>query len=153
MFFRPFLLDVLKKLKQNFELILWTSSLKEYANKVVQAFDPELKIFDLILYRENCFQTPQGLFIKDMRILNRNINNCFMVDNSPLSFSFQLENGVPILPFNGEASDTELLLLGEYLDYLVKQKQPMDFNFKYFRFRLFKVANDLETLKKKILSG
>jgi Dullard-like phosphatase family protein len=152
-FFRPFLLDCLRKLKLNFELILWTSSLREYANKIVQAFDPELKIFDLILYRENCYQTPQGLFIKDLRILNRNLGNCFMIDNSALSFSFQLENGVPILPFNGESSDTELLLLGEYLEYLSKQKQPLDFNYKYFRFKLFKATNDLETLKKKLLQA
>lgn len=38
-----------------------------------------------------------------------------LVDNSPLSYLYQVENAIPILPYySGE--DSELLLLEKYLD-------------------------------------
>jgi CTD small phosphatase-like protein 2 len=37
--------------------------------------------------------------VKDLRIINRNLSDMVLVDNAAYSYAFQLENGIPILPF------------------------------------------------------
>jgi TFIIF-interacting CTD phosphatase-like protein len=54
--------------------------------------------------------------IKDLRILNRDLKNCAIVDNLVASFLGQLDNGIPIAPFTGDACDTELQTLLLLLD-------------------------------------
>jgi len=58
------------------------------------------KLFDFRLYRDHCIKTPEGIFIKDLSIIrNRNLATVMIVDNAVYSFGFQLENGIPIIPF------------------------------------------------------
>ena len=62
-----------------------------------------------------------------------------LVDNSPLSYLYQLENGVPILPYNG-GEDCELLALEKYLDEIKNAKDVRQLNvatFKLHRYRAF----------------
>lgn len=54
------------------------------------------------------------LYAKDLRILGRDLSQVILVDNSPFSYLYQLENGVPILPYY-QGEDTELLALERYL--------------------------------------
>lgn len=61
-------------------------------------------------------QTEEGVFIKDLRIIkNRNLKDIVIVDNAVYSFGFQLENGIPILPFYDDKKDEEMLHLINYL--------------------------------------
>ena len=56
------------------------------------------------------------IYVKDLRIFkNVKIENMIIIDNSVLSFSFQLENGIPILPFYDNKDDIELKYLTNYL--------------------------------------
>ena len=58
----------------------------------------------------------QGCYIKDLRVVNgRDPGNIILVDNSTMSFIYQLENGVPILPFYNNPNDKELLSLASFL--------------------------------------
>jgi hypothetical protein len=43
------------------------------------------------------------------------MENMIIIDNSVLSFAFQLDNGVPILPFYDNYDDNEMLFLKNYL--------------------------------------
>lgn len=54
-------------------------------------------------------------FIKDLRKLGRPLSKTIIVDNTPQNFSLQPENGIAIKSWNGEANDTELLGLSNYL--------------------------------------
>jgi len=38
-----------------------------------------------------------------------------LIDNAAYSFSFQVDNGIPIIPFYDNKQDTELLHLVSYL--------------------------------------
>ena len=49
-----------------------------------------------------------------MRIINRDLSEIVLVDNAAYSYSLQLENGIPILPFYYGA-DYELVALEKYL--------------------------------------
>lgn len=55
-----------------------------------------------------------------------------LIDNSPLSYLYQVENGVPVLPYYG-GDDTELLQLEKYLDLLRKEEDVRELNRKTFK--------------------
>lgn len=39
------------------------------------------------------------MFVKDLRVINRNLSDMILIDNAAYSYSFQLDNGIPIIPF------------------------------------------------------
>jgi len=44
--------------------------------------------------------TEEGIYIKDLRIFSdRNINDIVIIDNAVYSFGYQIDNGIPIIPF------------------------------------------------------
>ena len=69
------------------------------------------------MYRHDCIQV-EGFYVKDLDIiLDRNKKNMIIVDNSIVSFAFDLDNGVPINSFLGtEKDDKELLFLYSFLE-------------------------------------
>jgi CTD small phosphatase-like protein 2 len=57
--------------------------------------------------------------VKDLRIIrNRELKDMVIVDNSVYSFAYQIDNGIPIIPFYHEQTDEEMLHLIFYLDCL-----------------------------------
>lgn len=110
------MIEFLRALKEHFEVISFTASVKEYADKILEYIDPKNEFFDHRFYRESCVVTPDNIFMKDLRVLgNRDLKNIVLVDNSPYSFGPQLANGIPIIPFFDNVEDRELLDLKEYL--------------------------------------
>jgi CTD small phosphatase-like protein 2 len=69
------------------------------------------------LYRQDCIKVT-NFFVKDLDIiLDRKKENIIIVDNSIVSFAFDLDNGVPINSFIGnEEDDKELLFLYSFLE-------------------------------------
>jgi CTD small phosphatase-like protein 2 len=61
--------ETLLRLKKDWELIIFTASAPEYANRIINAIDPDGSIFGFRLYRKNCYLTNKGIYIKDLRIL------------------------------------------------------------------------------------
>ena len=113
---RPNTREILSELTKHFEIIAFTAGKQEYANAIVKMIDPEKKIFDRVLSREHCFQTDlQNAYIKDLRILGRNLKDVAIVDNCVIAFCFQLENGIPIYPFDGEKNDHSLMDIYNFL--------------------------------------
>lgn len=109
-------MECLKELNQYFEIIVFTASHSCYANKVLDYLDPHKQYIHHRLFRDNCIQTQEGVFIKDLRIFNnRNLEDLVLVDNAAYSFGYQLENGVPIIPFYSNKNDQELKHLIGYL--------------------------------------
>ncbi len=150
-FVRPFLAELVAKLKPRCEIAVWTAGRAEYANCVLSAIDPRNEFFDLRLFRDQCYETSAGQYVKDLRILNRKLDRSLLVDNSAFSYAFQIDNGVPILPFLGEKNDTELLLLAEYLEALTEHSDVREFNRKHLRLKDFEKASSLSELKIRLL--
>lgn len=95
---------------------MFTASHSAYADVVLDYLDPNHELIEYRLYRDSCMETEEGVFIKDLRIIkNRNLNDLVIVDNAVYSFGFQLDNGIPILPFYDDKSDEEMLHLIYYL--------------------------------------
>jgi carboxy-terminal domain RNA polymerase II polypeptide A small phosphatase len=58
------------------------------------------------------------MYIKDMERLGRKISDIILLDNSPISYIFQPENGMPIKNWYEDRDDTELLQYGKVLERL-----------------------------------
>ena len=59
--------------------------------------DPENNLISGVLSRQNCMETKNGFFIKDLRIIkNRDLKNMLIIDNLAHSFGLQIDNGIPI---------------------------------------------------------
>ena len=56
-------------------------------------------------------------YIKDLRIFKGiiDLDNVVIVDNSIMSFCYQVNNGVPILPFYNNMNDKEIIYLCEFM--------------------------------------
>ncbi len=78
--------------------------------------DPSGELIEYRMYRDSCIKTEEGVYIKDLSIIkNRNLKDLVIIDNAVYSFGFQLDNGVPILPFYDDPADQEMLHLVYYL--------------------------------------
>lgn len=94
--------------------------------------DPKRTIFAKRLYRNSCIHTDNGLFIKDLRILNRDLKSIVIADNAVFSFAFQLDNGIPIIPFYDDKEDAILPKITEYLLKLKDEPDVREINKKTF---------------------
>ncbi|CAD8063246.1 unnamed protein product [Paramecium sonneborni] len=126
---RPFCQEFLKEMSNYFNIYLFTASSEFYANTIINYLDPKRQFIIDILCRNNCFETKNGFFIKDLRIItNRSLKDIVIVDNLPHSFGLQLENGIPILEYLFNPKDEELKYLQNYLIQLSKEEDVRTFN-------------------------
>lgn len=106
-------------------------------------------MFQYRLYRHNCARVQmesEFIYVKDLRIFkNVNMKNMIIIDNSVLSFAFQLDNGIPILPYYDNKDDTELKFLSDYLNMIVKDEDLREENIKHIKMEYFlkKATKDL----------
>ena len=113
---RPFAEQFLKAMSKEFEIVIFTAADRKYAEICLSVIDPNQEYVTLLIHRDYCLRTKKGLFIKDLRIFkNRDLKDMVIVDNFTPSFSFQIDNGIPIITWDGEAKDQELKYLMKYL--------------------------------------
>lgn len=133
---RPGLFQFLENISELFEVFVFTASKREYADAVLNYIDPHREIFKKRLYRENCINISNKIFIKDLRIFNNcKLENVVIVDNSLYSFANQLSNGVLINSFYNDKEDKELISLFNYLSHHVSNSSDIrSINEKIFNF-------------------
>lgn len=112
---RPHAVELLKQLSKNFQIIVFTASHSCYANVVLNYLDPDNKYIAHRLFREHCYHSPDGVHIKDLRIINRDLSQLVLIDNAAYSYAYQLDNGIPIIPYYEGKIDYELKALQTYL--------------------------------------
>ena len=105
---RPFLFGFLEEIGQLYELIVFTSSEKNYADSLIEAIEHERTYFDHVFYRQHTIIIGND-FVKDLTKIGRPLNSTIIIDNMPQSFKFQKENGILIKPFWGEDSKDRTL--------------------------------------------
>ena len=80
---------------------MFTAGEQEYADNILNYIDPQNTIFKRRLYRQDCIKV-DDFYIKDLDVfLDRDREHMCIVDNSILSFAFDLDNGIPINSFVG----------------------------------------------------
>ena len=92
------------------------------------------------LFRDHCWQTEEGIYIKDLRVLkNRSLENILLVDNAAYSYFYQLDNGIPIIPYYDDKSDRELIKLLEFLKEIIKASEETSRSLKILNSQYFKL--------------
>lgn len=92
-----------------YEIVYFTASIKEYADQVLDYIDPG-KIGKHWLYWEAC-ELVGGSYIKNLSLLNRDLDSTLIIDNSPIAYSMHPCNAIPIKSWYSEPTDKELILL------------------------------------------
>ena len=92
-----------------FEIVIFTAAEEDYADIVLNELDKNNAI-NYKLYRKHTEQI-NGVFIKDLSNLGRDINKVVIIDNSKDNFSLQPENGLHICSFLEDQENDELYLL------------------------------------------
>ncbi|KAJ6230060.1 nli interacting factor-like phosphatase family protein [Anaeramoeba flamelloides] len=95
---RPLLDLFLQKCSEMFEIVLFTASVKSYADKVLDILDPDNNLISHRLYRGSC-SFYNGHYVKDLCLLNRDLHSILIIDDAKFSFVFQPENAIWINPF------------------------------------------------------
>ncbi|KAK7245575.1 hypothetical protein RIF29_40422 [Crotalaria pallida] len=111
---RPGVDEFLASLAENYEVVVFTAGLKEYASLVLDRLDRK-RFISHRLYRDAC-RNVDGKLVKDLSETGRDLKRVVIVDDNPNSFEKQPENAIPILPFVDDLRDRELWKLRKFFD-------------------------------------
>ncbi|CAK72625.1 unnamed protein product (macronuclear) [Paramecium tetraurelia] len=151
---RPHCQQMLKALSQYYELILFTASYKEYADKILEYIDPKGNLFSYRFYRESCLELEEGLLVKDLRVIEgRKLENMAIIDNSAYCYIYQLENGIPIIPFEENKKDKELLFMADYFIKCEKQLNWLQHHKLHFQNQLYLQCSTIEECIQRLLQS
>jgi CTD nuclear envelope phosphatase 1 len=67
--------------------VIFTASVQEYADPVIDWLELERKYFCKRYYRDHC-TFRNGAYIKDLGIVESDLSKVMIIDNSPLSYMF-----------------------------------------------------------------
>ncbi|XP_042622017.1 CTD small phosphatase-like protein 2 isoform X1 [Cyprinus carpio] len=115
---RPYVKEFLQAMTKHFEMFVYTSAKKEYAEKIVDILDPNKKLFRHRLYQDDC-ACVLGHYIKDLTVLERDLSKTVILDNAPHTFPYHLMNMIPVKSWIGDQEDRELQKLIPYMEKLV----------------------------------
>ena len=113
--FRPGLDEFLENVKKYYEIIVFTSATKGYADPIENEIENNCKYFDYRLYRQHTI-IYDNYYVKDISRIGRSLDKIIIIDNMPQNYILQKENGIMIKPFWGEDDyDTALISLEDIL--------------------------------------
>ena len=122
---RPGAENFIKKISKFFEIVVFTASLSKYASPLLDKLDPDKNI-KYRLYREHCTFL-NGIYIKELKRLNRDLKDIIIVDNSPSAYSFDVESGLPISSWYEDKNDNELEIILPILEFLSQVDDVRDY--------------------------
>jgi CTD nuclear envelope phosphatase 1 len=122
-----------------YNLVVFTASVQEYADPVIDWLESERKYFSARYYRQHC-TFRHGAFIKDLSSVEPDLSKVMILDNSPLSYMFhqgklsshvlprllpensrltehpRTDNAIPIQGWINDPTDNDLLYLVPLLE-------------------------------------
>ena len=114
---RQHLEEALQYLSTMYEICVFTAGEQDYADTILNFIDADRTIIKHRLYRQHCVRPETGVYVKDLSIIaDRSPKEMVIVDNSIISFAFDMPNGIPIKAFLGDKNDEELLFMVTFLE-------------------------------------
>ncbi|GIC92147.1 Nem1-Spo7 phosphatase catalytic subunit NEM1 [Aspergillus udagawae] len=114
---RPNCDDFLRKVCKWYKLVIFTASVQEYADPVIDWLEQERKYFQARYYRQHC-TFRNGAYIKDLSSVEPDLSKVMILDNSPMSYLFHEDNAIPIEGWINDPTDNGLLNLIPMLEAL-----------------------------------
>jgi CTD nuclear envelope phosphatase 1 len=131
---RPYCDEFLRRICKWFNLVVFTASVQEYADPVIDWLESERKFFSARYYRQHCTYR-QGAYIKDLSSVEPDLSKVMILDNSPLSYLFHegklsttvyptpytaltllIDNAIPIQGWINDPTDSDLMHLVPLLE-------------------------------------
>ena len=140
---RPGAIEFIKKVSKLYEVVIFTASISKYALPLLDIIDEDKNI-KYKLTREHCTFL-NGIYIKELKKLNRDLSDLIILDNSPLAYSFDNDNGLPIKAWYEDKNDNELDKVYSLLEFLSKVKDVRNFIKKFVNNNEinFDIANEI----------
>lgn len=110
---RPGVDEFLVEMAKYYEIIIYTASLNKYADPLLDLLDPH-QVIRTRLFRESCVYY-EGSYVKDMSLIDRDLSQSIIVDNSPASYMFHPENAIDCSSYIDDPNDRELDQIGSFL--------------------------------------
>ncbi|OQN99114.1 hypothetical protein B0A48_14975 [Cryoendolithus antarcticus] len=107
---RPYVHEFLRKVAKWYNLVIFTASVQEYADPVIDYLERERKYFSARYYRQHCTWRA-GAYVKDLGVVEGDLGRVVILDNSPMSYVFHEDNALPIEGWISDPTDRELLHL------------------------------------------
>ncbi|GAB1216019.1 hypothetical protein ATERTT37_005219 [Aspergillus terreus] len=114
---RPHCDEFLRKICKWYKLVIFTASVQEYADPVIDWLEQERKYFQARYYRQHC-TFRNGAYIKDLSSVEPDLSKVMILDNSPMSYIFHEDNAIPIEGWINDPTDNGLLHLIPMLEAL-----------------------------------
>ena len=121
---RPYVEEFLSEIAPYFEIIIFTASISEYASPLIDMLDKN-KLTSGRLFRQHCLFN-HGLYLKDIKIIQKDLKDVIIIDNNPVSYVLNQDNGIPIITWYDDLNDKELLNLIPFLKYLSTENDVRD---------------------------
>lgn len=106
-------------LSQYYEIVVFSLNLQMFSDKTVMKLDPLRAYIQYALFKEGC-RYKDGKIIKDLSLLNRDLNKVVAIDVNADTLLLQPENSIILKPWDGTADDT-LVRLIPLLEYMATQ--------------------------------
>ena len=113
---RPGVNEFLENISKKFEVVIFTASISKYAGPLLDILDKN-KNCSYRLFREHCTLINTS-FVKDLKKLGRDLKDVIIVDNSPMAYLLNNDNGLPILTWFDNKNDRELYKICPILEFL-----------------------------------
>lgn len=114
---RPWADYFLRKVASWYTVVIFTASVQEYADPVIDWLDQGRGLISARLFRESC-SFKAGSYVKNLQVVDEDLSKVCLVDNSPASYRLNRENGIPVEGWTSDPNDEALLDLLPVLDSL-----------------------------------
>lgn len=114
---RPHVDHFLRKVAAWYHVVIFTASVQEYADPVIDWLDQGRGLVGTRLFRESCTYR-NGSYLKNLAHVDADLSRICLVDNSPASYLINQANGIPIEGWTHDPNDEGLLDLLPVLDSL-----------------------------------
>ena len=121
---RPGVDDFMKSVGERYEIVVYTASLRKYADPLLDQLDIH-NVISHRLFRESC-TCHQGNYVKDLAVLGRELEQIIIIDNSPASYMFQPQNAIGISSYIDDPEDTELFHCQTFLENICRAPDVVD---------------------------
>ncbi|KAK9378845.1 NLI interacting factor-like phosphatase-domain-containing protein [Kockiozyma suomiensis] len=112
---RPFCDEFLQKVSKWYNLVIFTASVQEYADPVIDWLERDRKYFNGRYYRQHC-SFRSGGYVKDISVVEADLSKVMIIDNSPISYALHEDNAIAIEGWINDPSDLDLLHLIPFLN-------------------------------------
>ncbi|KAK9241213.1 NLI interacting factor-like phosphatase-domain-containing protein [Lipomyces kononenkoae] len=112
---RPYCDEFLKKVSLWYNLVIFTASVQEYADPVIDWLERDRKYFRARYYRQHC-TFRNGGYVKDITVVEPDLSKVMIIDNSPISYFLHEDNAIAVEGWINDPSDLGLLHLVPFLN-------------------------------------